>query len=116
MQDGAQPHRTQQVFGILNSAFKNRMIGLDFDKHYEGGMTWSTSSLDLNPCDFYLWGYLEDIVWKSNPKTMNDIKLAITKAFSKIPPEHCRAASSSFRNRLAAVIARKGGHFEHLCH
>lgn len=98
MQDGAWPYRTRQVFDILNSACENRTMVLYFDKHYVSETTMPASSPDLNPCDFYLRGYLKIIVLKSNPKTMNELKLAISKTFSEIPPEHC-----SFRNRLTGA-------------
>ena len=116
MQDGARPHRTQQVFQALNSVFNGRVIGLDADQHMEGAMTWPQYSPDLNPCDFFLWGYLKEIVWKSNPKTVPELQRAITSAFGTIEKSLCERVMASFKNRLTTIIAKEGGHFEHLYH
>jgi len=48
---------------------------------------WSPHSLDLNPPDFYLWGYLKDRVYVNNPQTIPDLKAAITAAIRAIPRE-----------------------------
>lgn len=56
-QDGARPHRTFEVFEAIKKQFGQRVIALDFNKHFEGGLSWPPYSPDLNPCDFYLWGW-----------------------------------------------------------
>ena len=60
MQDGARPHRTSDVFECLHKVFDNRVIGLDFDSHYDGRIELPAYSPDLNPCDYFLWGNLKD--------------------------------------------------------
>ena len=35
---------------------------------------WSPGSLDLNRCDYILWGYLKSKVFKPLPKTLDDLK------------------------------------------
>jgi hypothetical protein len=42
-------------------------------------------SPDLNPPDFYLWGYLKDNVYENNPQTIGELKAAITTKFREIP-------------------------------
>jgi hypothetical protein len=42
-------------------------------------------SPDLNPPDFYLWGYLKDNVYENNTQTIGELKAAITTKFSEIP-------------------------------
>ncbi|GFT44390.1 t-complex protein 1 subunit delta [Nephila pilipes] len=36
MQDGARPHRTADVFEVLNEHFSDRIIGLDYPSHFQG--------------------------------------------------------------------------------
>ena len=48
---------------------------------------WSPHSPDLNPLDFYLWGYLKDSVYEHNPQNIPDPKAAITKPIRAIPRE-----------------------------
>ena len=35
---------------------------------------WAPHSPDLNPPDFFLWGYLNDWVCKTNPRTIGELK------------------------------------------
>jgi inhibitor of nuclear factor kappa-B kinase subunit alpha len=116
MQDGARPHRTADVFQTLYGHFGSNIIGLDCPKHFDGGIEWPACSPDLNPCDFFLWGYLKSKVWETSPKTIPELKNAITEEINKINVGLCKRVISSFTNRLTAVIAQEGGHFEHLYH
>ncbi|GBM21250.1 hypothetical protein AVEN_149842-1 [Araneus ventricosus] len=58
MQDGAPPHIATPVKKLLNLHFgKDRIISRPF------ATAWPLRSPDLNPCDFWLWGYLKDVVY-----------------------------------------------------
>ena len=41
-------------------------------------------SPDLNPCDYFLWGYLKSKVSRSLPKTLDDLKANITREIKNI--------------------------------
>jgi hypothetical protein len=51
------------VFGELNG--DDRIIIKGF---------WPPRSPDLNPCDFYLWGKLRNIVYANNPHDLEALK------------------------------------------
>jgi hypothetical protein len=51
--DGAPPH----VQGILNRMYPNRWIRRGGPRH------WPARSPDLNPLDFFLWGYVKNVVY-----------------------------------------------------
>ena len=34
--------------------------------------TWPPYSLDLNSCDYFLWGYLKERIYQNNPQTLPD--------------------------------------------
>ncbi len=57
-QDGATPHKANIVQSWLGSKFGKKF--LDKEK-------WPPRSPDLNPCDFFLWGYLKDRVYNPLP-------------------------------------------------
>lgn len=116
MQDGARPHRTENVFTALNQQFGPRIIGLDYPRYFEGGIEWDPYSPDLNPCDYFLWGYLKSKVWATSPRTIPDLKNAITNEINQIDSDLCKRVISSFQNRLTAVIAKEGGYFDYLYH
>ena len=40
-------------------------------------MEWPLYSPDLNPCDYYMWGYIKEKCCAKHPKTMEQLKGAI---------------------------------------
>ena len=58
----------------LNEKFSNRFV----DKK-----KWPPRSPDLNPCDFYLWGYLKSVVYNPLPKKLDDLKANIEREIKK---------------------------------
>ena len=67
-QDGASPHRGKKVQKYLKKKFGDRFI----DKK-----TWPPRSPDLNPCDFFLWGYLKSRVYNPLPNNLDELKAII---------------------------------------
>ena len=45
---------------------------------------WPPQSLNLNPCDYFLQGYLKSKVYKPLTKTLDDLKENITREIQKI--------------------------------
>lgn len=113
-QDGARPHRTFEVFEVIKKQFGQRVIALDYNKHFTGGLSWPPYSPDLNPCDFYLWGYLKDQVYKSKPKDVPELKKAITEAAKNINQEVLKSVMANLKKRCQYVLVRCGSHFENI--
>ncbi|KAF0710687.1 Reverse transcriptase domain-containing protein, partial [Aphis craccivora] len=65
-----------------------------------GDIGWPARSPDLSMCDFFLWGYLKDKVFRHRPHTIEDLKQKITEEIEAIPVETCRKSYESFRDRL----------------
>ena len=116
MQDGALPHRTNNVFQVLDEHFTGRVIGLGYPYKHGGGMDWPPYSPDLNPCDFFLWGYLKDRVYRGNPQTIDALKEAITSEIQAIEPSTLQNVIQGFESRLHAVIELDGAHIEPYLH
>ena len=68
---------TYKVYG-------DRVIGLGYPKFAQAGIEQPPYSPDLNPCDFFLWGYLKDNCYAEKPKTIDDLRKAITKGVLSI--------------------------------
>jgi hypothetical protein len=68
----------------------------------------------LTPTDFFLWGYLKDIVYKSKPRTLSDLKQSIISAFSSLDSDLCKKVCESVPERLQRCIDADGYQFEHL--
>ncbi|EZA60801.1 hypothetical protein X777_13633, partial [Ooceraea biroi] len=99
MQDGATPHRTQEVFETIHKVYGNRVIGLG-----------------LNPCDFFLWEYIKDHCYAGNPETVSDLVVAIKKVVSNIKDDMLEKVFTSFRKRIDFCTNSDGAHFENIYH
>lgn len=73
---------------------------------------WPPRSPDLNPCDFFLWGYLKSVVYNPLPKTLQELKINIEREIKKINVEILEKLFSNLIKRCNLVIDAKGGHFE----
>jgi hypothetical protein len=67
-QDGATAHTARCLLGVLREMFPERLISL------RGDMGWPARSPDLSPCDFFLWEYLKEKVFKHRPRSLEDLK------------------------------------------
>ncbi|GFX86700.1 uncharacterized protein TNCV_1408981 [Trichonephila clavipes] len=113
MQDGARPHRTEQVFRFLEY-FGNRVIALEYPKFTGAGMDWPPYSPDLTPCDYFLWGTLKDTVYSKHPATLDELESAICVACESISVETLRNVMANFILRLRHLSCANGEHFEHI--
>lgn len=107
-QDGAPPHYGVEVRHYLDRIFPRRWIGR------RGAIEWPARSPDLNPLDYFLWGYLKDKVYKTQPTDLNDLRNRISQETQAIPQEYIENAIRSFYNRLGYCQETNGEHFEHL--
>ena len=89
------------------------------DRHFAGPLIsrcripeWSPHSPDLNPPDFYLWGFLKDHVYQNNPQTIAELKVAITQQNHGITREECVRVIDNFK--LQACYQHQGAHLEHV--
>jgi hypothetical protein len=64
-QDPATAHTARISMQVLSDVFSDRIIS--------GGI-WPAHSPDLDPCDFFFWSYLKENVYKSNPRTEEELK------------------------------------------
>ena len=102
VQDSAPAHAAQRVQDFLS-----RRIPLFVTKE-----VWPSNSPDLNPCDFWMWGVLEEKSNSTAHDSVLDLKRVIRRSASAIDPEEARRACSAFRRRLEGVRDADGGHIE----
>lgn len=100
MQDGAPPHTAinTRTFLDTNSRF---WLGKKSDF-----IQWPPYSLDLNPLDFFLWGYLKGKVYKDRYifQDLSELKCKITEEFNSIPQKMMAdSIQSSFMRRIFYV-------------
>ena len=110
LQDGAPPHFNQDVRRYLNETFHDRWIGRS------GPIHWAPRSPDINPMDFFFWGHLKALVYKTPINNINDLRQKIVNGFQVIR----NTAGIFFRVRqhflksIRKCIEMNGGHFENV--
>lgn len=106
MQDGAGPHRAREVLRRLLELFGDRLIALG------ANIPWPPRSPDLTPCDFFLWGYLKQMVYRQSYNTIEELKLAIAVAAQSITRDMLQRTFLNFYKRLHICVERQGKHVE----
>ena len=107
-QDGAPPHYATTVRKWLNDTFPGRWIGR------RGPIEWAPRSPDLTPLDFYLWGYVKQVVYKETIHDLNDLRQKIIEAVNSINTKIISSVFLNLKKRLQKVKDVSGGHIEHL--
>ena len=67
---------------------------------------------DLNPLDYFVWSYVENITNMTSQNTKASLIAAIRRVFAELPPALVEKACSQFRIRIKAVIEAEGGYIE----
>lgn len=111
-QDGAPAHSVHEVRMKLNNEFGDQWIGR-FGPH-----RWPPRSPDLTCLDFFLWGCVKDIVYKTECDTADEMRQRLIAAFVSLRRKNVEEQTLSHvhrhtRARAAACIIRRGGTFEH---
>jgi hypothetical protein len=107
-QDGAGPHNARIVTNYLNEQFPGRWMG-----RY-GPIRWPARSPDLNPLDFFLWGYCKESIYKTLPEDVDDLETRLRYAIWNIEEEVMENVQLNLLKRMRACIRMDGAHFEHL--
>ncbi len=102
-QDGAPAHKHKEVQQWLTAQLGPKFL----DK-----TMWSPRSHDLNPCDYFLWGYLKDKVYAKIPETLLDLKTLIESELKSVNSIMLDRVFRNMRERCEAVLKSDGGHIE----
>ena len=73
---------------------------------------WPSSSPDLNPCDYWLWGNVEKVSNAQPHSSVVSLKTSIRRAIKTIKKESAIKACRSFRARIQQVVHAEGGYIE----
>ncbi len=71
MHDGAQTHHASDVRDWFDENFPARWIGR------RSAIDWPARSPDLTLGYFFLWEYLKEVVYKSKPRNLSNLKQSI---------------------------------------
>ena len=76
------------------------------------GHDWPARSPDLNPLDFFCWGFLKSKVFSPKPQTMRELKARIIQEVADLDRSMIRRACADVANRCHKVLAAGGGYIE----
>ena len=98
-QDRAPPHCSDRALEFLGWYFLGDRVSLR-----QTNFRWPPYSLDLNPCDYLLWGYLKERIYCNNPQTLSDLKDNIRREIRHIPSDMIGRVVDNFNIWVAGVI------------
>lgn len=107
--DGAPPHSTRVVQATLISMFPRRWIGRG------GPRQWTPRSPDFNPLDYFFWGLMRSLVYKTTIQSPEDLVARIVAAAGEIAEDQAMIRKTVTENmvvRARACIAEEGRQFE----
>jgi hypothetical protein len=53
------------------------------------GQNWPPNNPDLNPCDYFLWGFLKEKIFPKKPQTAIELRALIIQSCNKITVDLC---------------------------
>ncbi|KAJ4444019.1 hypothetical protein ANN_05808 [Periplaneta americana] len=71
-------------------------------------LAWSPNSPDLTPPDFFVWGFVKDIVYSQKPRNIDDLRVKITQAFQQITPLMLQETLAELHHRYELCRVRNG--------
>ena len=73
---------------------------------------WPPSFTNLNPLDYFVWSYVENITNITSHNSKASLIAAIHQVFAKLLLALVEKACSQFRIRIKVVIEAEGGYIE----
>ena len=73
---------------------------------------WLSSSPYLNPLDYFVWSYVDNITNMTSHNTKASLIAAIRRVFAELPLALVEKACSQFRIHIETIIEAEGGYIE----
>jgi len=112
--DGAPPHFHRHFRELLNQHLPQRWIGRGTDDD-QMLLAWPPRYPDATPCDFFLWGYVNDQVYiPPLPASKPDLKVRIRTAVETITADMLQTVWNELDFLVDVCRITKGAHIEHV--
>ena len=94
----------------LSEKIQDRVIALNQP------VEWPPRSPDLTPCDFFLWGYLKNKVYRTPPENLAILRRRIVEETNILrrKPEFVRNSFAAMLRKTNLCLQRNGRHVESL--
>jgi len=94
------------TFGVLNERFPDAWIGRG------GPIPWPPRSPDLSPLEFFLWGYIQNIVYAVKIRNIHHLQERITSAIETVTRDMIQKTWQEIEFCLDVSRATNGAHIE----
>ena len=78
----------------------------------DGPIPWPPRSPDITPLDFFLWGYVKDIVYRTKIRDITDLKQKITDVIATIDEAMLQRIWQEIEYHLDVLRATNGAHIQ----
>ena len=102
-QDGAPAHRARETVELL------QRVTPDFIPP----TLWPPNSPDLNPVDYRIWGIMQEKVYRTKVRDVDDLRERIVKGWEELDQRIIDCAVGEWRKRLRECVRVAGGHLEY---
>lgn len=111
MRDGCPAHNWGPAKEFLHASFPNRVIGTNKES-----IAWLPQTPDVNPCDYFLWGYIQSDIYHHEASLTNLHNLQTTAAdcCARITQAQLAEVQRNFVDRLGYRVTVDKDLFEHL--
>jgi len=103
-QDSAPAHRERETIELLRREAPD-FIGPDL---------WPANSSDLNPVDYRIWRLIQERVYQTAIRDIDDLKQRLTRVWAELKQSIVDKAIEQWRPRLRTCVRAKGQHLEQL--
>ncbi|GBM84562.1 hypothetical protein AVEN_33839-1 [Araneus ventricosus] len=103
--EGAPPHKVSTT--VHSGHIPKKVIS------YGGCVEWPPRSPDLNPLDFFLWGYIKQRLYATPPSTLQELRNRITDAYASMSRAMLYNVQQEVQSCVQMYIFAEGHHFEH---
>ena len=94
------------VTDVLNERFPDAWIGMG------GPTSWPPRNPDLPPLDFFLWGYIKNIVCGEKIRNIQHLQERITSAIETVTRDMIQKTRQEIEFHLDISRATNGAHIE----
>jgi hypothetical protein len=102
----ATAHTAASTMVILHEFFGENVISKGL---------WPPRSPDITSPDFFLWSYLKDTVYQSNPRDLKQLKMNITRAIEEVNEGTLRKVVRNMVNCINKCTEMNGHHLNTYC-
>lgn len=106
--DGCPAHYSLAARRAVDQTFPQKWIGRG------GPVAWPPRSPDLNPLDYFLWGYLKNKLYAREQNSPDQLRGNLVQECLNISSDAIKRTTESLGRRLELCLVNGGGVFEHL--